>query len=140
MKGAGCIGAGRSGGARLRVVLAAALAVSGGLIAIAPSALAGPKPKVQTSVSFTPANPILTGQAVTVTVGYSCSGTQVDCTGTTMTVNVPSYLAAPTNLSTSPHLQSAPVWTAATRTITYTFIDPLHAGTSGQVQFTTAFP
>ncbi len=92
---------------------------------------------VATAVSLSNAAP-QAGQPFNVTMSYSCSSVVVDCLGAGVVLNIPAGLDAPSGVIGSIHVASW-AYNPASRNIRFTFVNPLPAGSTGQVQFTTAF-
>ena len=117
-------------------VLALLLGAAGVLVNL-PAAMAG-APVL--SVSVVPSAPsVLAGQDMTWTVSWACSSNDTDCTNAEIVVPIPASL--PTNIVTVP-LTATPSTGGYTVTnqidstsARWTFIDPLPAGSSGQMTF-----
>lgn len=109
-----------------------------GVAGLAAPAAAAPKPKLNTAVLVSTTQP-KTGEPVVVTIQYTCSSGSQTCNGAQLVLNVPSVLGDPSAVITTPHVQTW-AFSAASRNIRFTMVDPLAAGTTGQVSFTTSFP
>lgn len=107
-----------------------------GVLGVGPAA-AGPTASVSTTLSVT-STTVASGAGFTVTAEYACASVVANCTGTYMTVVVPATLNAPSNITNTNHIATS-TWTAASRTLRWNFVEPLPAGTTGQVNFVTSF-
>jgi hypothetical protein len=120
---------------------ALSIGLGGVVLATAAIGLADPaaaaKPKLNTAVTLSTAQP-LTGAPVTVSISYSCSSATTNCAAAQLVMNLPAALADPTSVATTPHVTSW-AYSAASRNIRFWMIDPLPAGSTGQVSFSTAF-
>lgn len=83
-------------------------------------------------------NTPLSGETFTYTLQYSCASTTDDCIGMFITDQLPPEVEF-VSLNGSLHTTSE-VYDAATRTVTFTFDDPLAAGIVGQVEIEVRFP
>ncbi len=124
-------------GAGIRALLASALAVSCVATQI-DGARAATAPSVQATLALGSTTP-LTGQGFTVTAGYACASTTLDCVGAVLTVAVPTGLSTPTSVIGTTHVASS-AFDATNRVERFTFVSPLPAGSSGEVSFVTSFP
>lgn len=88
------------------------------------------------TINGTPTNTasVAAGSSMTLALNYQCSG--ADCSGATITVPVPAGMqfGAP-NLSSD-----VASWSASGNTVTLTMIDPLPAGSAGQVTMSVSIP
>lgn len=80
----------------------------------------------------------LSGETFTYTLQYRCASTTENCTGVMITDPLPASVEY-VSLAGSIHTTNA-VYSSSTRTVTFTFQDPLAAGTVGQVSITVRFP
>ena len=83
------------------------------------------------------ANPI-SGETFFYTLQYRCAGLTEDCLGTVITDPLPAGVEF-VSLLGSVHT-TAETYNAGTHTVTFTFIDPLISGTTGEVRIEVRFP
>jgi uncharacterized repeat protein (TIGR01451 family) len=78
---------------------------------------------------------ILTGETVIYTLKYKCAGTTSNCTGVTMTSNIPSGMYIPTqSIGLTSDMASFSI-SGDHKTITFVFNEPLIAGHTGIIEF-----
>ena len=80
----------------------------------------------------------LTGEVFTYTIQYSCASLTENCEGVVITNPLPPEVEY-VGITGSIHTTNES-YNGATRTVTFTLVDPLLAGTSGQVQLRVRFP
>jgi len=88
--------------------------------------------------TITSAHPSTTGDDVYLELAYACAGTTSDCDGSVLVVDIPvgiNYVS----LSNSAHIASSS-YNSGTREVTFTFVEPLLAGSSGTVRVRCRFP
>lgn len=119
-------------------VAVGAAMLAGAAIGLADPAAAAASPRLGTAVRVSTSVP-KTGAPFVVSIAYTCSSARTACTGAQLVLNVPSPLAAPTSVTTTPHVASW-AYSSTSRNIRFWMIDPLAPGATGEVAFTTSFP
>lgn len=107
-----------------------------GVLGVDP-ATAGPTASVSTTLRVASAT-VASGAGFTVTSEYACASVVENCNSTHMKIVIPAALDAPANITNTNHVATAS-WTAESRTLRWDFVEPLPAGTTGQVSFVTSF-
>jgi uncharacterized repeat protein (TIGR01451 family) len=80
----------------------------------------------------------LSGETFTYTLQYRCASTTEACNGVMITDPIPASLEY-VSLTGSIHTTNE-VYNSSTKTVTFTFVNPLPAGTTGQVTISVRFP
>ncbi len=123
------------------LTVVAATVVSGSMIAVIDPASAQPAATVSLTktASVSSATP---GSPFTYFLHYSCSSLTTTCNGVTITDVLPAQLslaAADVTLVGDAHT-SATAYNPSTGTATFTMVNPMPAGTTGEVAITVKFP
>jgi fimbrial isopeptide formation D2 family protein/uncharacterized repeat protein (TIGR01451 family) len=98
-------------------------------------------PQVQLSVTASVSN-VAVGTVFDYTIQYKCASLTENCAAATVSDVLPAALssaAADVTMVGSVHT-TAQTYTAATRTAKWTFVDPLLAGSTGQLKLSVKFP
>ncbi|MFZ1496846.1 MAG: hypothetical protein WAS72_07310, partial [Saprospiraceae bacterium] len=83
---------------------------------------------------------LLSGELFTYTLQYRCASTTTDCNNVTVTDVIPPGMIY-NSLTGSVHtIGQTGTYDSATRTVTFDFIDPLPAGSTGELTITCFFP
>jgi len=80
----------------------------------------------------------LSGEIFTYTLQYNCVSLTENCNGTYISDPLPPEVEF-VSLTNSVHIASSS-YNSGTHTVTFTFVDPLLSGTTGQVEINTRFP
>ncbi len=119
-------------------LVAATAVLSIGVVAATPDSAFAAAPVGVTTVVATSNSAPLSGQPFTITLSYSCASVVVDCLGAGLVLNLPVGLDNPTSIIGTAHVTST-AFSTTSRNIRFYFVNPLPAGSTGQVSFQTAF-